>query len=66
MYILRNYATFSSYKFPTPSRSVTEMVGKQTSQPYGNTLLLGCNDCLPKTKYKESGKAQVQAIKADA
>ena len=42
------------------------MVGKQTSQPYGNTLLLGCNDSLPKTKYKESNKAQIQAIKADA
>ena len=49
---------FHAFKFPTPQRSVTEMVGKQTSQPDGNKLLLGCHDCLPRTKYKESGNSK--------
>ena len=49
---------FILYKLPTPQRSVTEMVGKQTSQPDGNKLLLGCHDCLPRTKYKESSNSK--------
>ena len=31
---------FILYKLPTPHRSVTEMVAKQTSRPDGNKLLL--------------------------
>ena len=58
LYSQRLYATFYPFKFPTPQRSVTEMVGKQTSQPDGNKLLLGCHDCLPRTKYKESGNSK--------
>ena len=49
---------FILYKFPTPQRSVTEIVVKQTSQPDGNKLLLGCHECLPRTKYKESGNSK--------
>lgn len=57
---IQNVSTlhFILYKLPTPQRSVTEMVGKQTSQPDGNKLLLGCHDCLPRTKYKESGNSK--------
>ena len=54
LYSQRLYATFYPFKFPTPQRSVTEMVAKQTPQPDGNKLLLDCHDCLSRTKYKES------------
>ena len=55
---------FILYKLPTPQRSVTEMVGKQTSQPDGNKLLLGCHDCLPRTKYKESSNMKVGSYRS--